>query len=94
MERDITSRMLHSLEKKGLSKEQRLLILYKEVALAGYELMSISRFPDEEKEHRELLKLELADAAVQLQMFMLDMGFDPDEVLELGINREWEKLPH
>lgn len=90
-----TPRTLYLIEriiKDRPSPEERFLILNKIVALAGYELIALSKHPRERDRRRELLKADLADAAVQLQLLMQDLGFDPGEILKLGLEHTYERF--
>ena len=87
-----TSRLLHSIEKDGQTPELRTLILQKEIAGVGYRLVRAHRTPAEAAIYMADIGLELGDAMVQCQMLALDLGLDPEKVLQLGLQHTWERF--
>lgn len=86
-------RLLHAIEKDGLGPHNRLHIITKELGMVAYRYMMTERFPEDEKKlHMADLRVDLGDLLVQVKMLALDLGFEPEEVEELGLKHTRERF--
>lgn len=90
LERNV--RTLHLMEKDKKTPQDRITILNKELAQVAYELLQARIFPGESPARTANAKLELGDAMVQIHMLCMDMGLQPEEVLQLGVQHTFERF--
>lgn len=89
---DPTPRILHSIERDGLTPELRTLIIQKEVAQIGYRLVRKNRTPQDAAAYMADIPLEIGHAILQLEMLALDLGLQPESCIELGRQSTWDRF--
>ena len=88
----LTTRYLHALEPDSPSIEFRTLIISSEVGMLSKLIAYAAKFPKERSAHLADSKLAIGDALVQLKMLCLDLGFDPEEIEQLGLEHTLERF--
>lgn len=87
-----TIHFLHAIEGDGIDLKDRGIYLTENAAMAAKLASYMARFPGEAAAHRADLRLALGDVMVQAAMMCLDVGFDPKEILKLGIQHVRERF--
>jgi len=87
-----TSRFLHTIEKDGMTPELRTLIIQKEVAQIGYRFVRLHRTPQDAAAYLADIPLEIGHAILQLEMLALDLGYSPENCIELGRQSTWDRF--
>lgn len=87
-----TIHFLHAIEADGIDLKDRGIYLTENAAMAAKLASYATRFPDERAAHLADLKLALGDVMVQAALMCLDVGFDPYEILRLGIQHVRERF--
>ena len=83
---------LHMMEKDKKTPDDRLVILAKEISFAAYAFLQAKIFKEESSALRANGILELGDAMVQMEMLCHDLGLDPKDVLQQGIQHTFERF--
>ena len=90
--RDLSPRLLHSMERDGQTPELRTLIIQKEVAQIGYRLVRAHRTPQDATAYMADIGLEIGHAILQLEMLAVDLGLSPEGCREMGLSSTWERF--
>ena len=90
--RELSPRLLHSIEQDGQTPELRTLIIQKEVAQIGYRLVRAHRTPQDAAAYMADIGLEIGHAILQLEMLAVDLGLSPEGCRELGLSSTWERF--
>ena len=85
-------RCLHAIEKDRPDSRERSIYLMTNAADVSKLALKMKKFPDDEEAYKADLRLALGDVFIQTALMCLDVGFNPSDIYNLGIQHVKERF--